>query len=58
MLCAVGLAVWDGTGLCIGERKGEAKHTLGVCDLTFPARASEPWAFPMIAFLCYRNGVL
>lgn len=24
-------------------------HTFGVCDLTFPARASEPWTLPMIA---------
>ena len=24
-------------------------HTLGVCDLTLPARASEPWTLPMIA---------
>ena len=23
--------------------------TLGVCDLTLPARASEPWTLPMIA---------
>ena len=23
--------------------------TFGVCDLTLPARASEPWTFPMIA---------
>jgi hypothetical protein len=29
------------TGGCI--------RTFGVCDLTLPARASEPWTFPMIA---------
>lgn len=23
--------------------------TLGVCDLTLPARASDPWTLPMIA---------
>ena len=23
-------------------------HTFGVCDLTLPARAREPWTFPMI----------
>lgn len=25
-------------------------RTLGVCDLTLPARASEPWTLPMLAF--------
>lgn len=24
-------------------------RTLGVCDLTFPARARDPWTLPMIA---------
>jgi len=24
-------------------------RTFGVCDLTFPARARDPWTFPMIA---------
>jgi len=28
---------------CLDER------TFGVCDLTLPARASEPWTLPMIA---------
>ena len=23
-------------------------RTLGVCDLTLPARASEPWTLPMV----------
>lgn len=36
--------------------------TLGVCDLTFPARASEPWTLPMIAVCsfdgCRSSGVL
>ena len=27
----------------------EHNHTLGVCDLTLPARASDPWTLPMIA---------
>ncbi len=30
-----------------------AIHTLGVCDLTLPARASEPWTLPMIAVCCF-----
>ena len=25
------------------------RRTLGVCDLTLPARASDPWTLPMIA---------
>ena len=37
-----------------GERywqaEGEWYRTLGVCDLTLPARASEPWTLPMLAF--------
>jgi hypothetical protein len=37
-----------------GERfaalAGEWYRTLGVCDLTLPARASEPWTLPMLAF--------
>ena len=37
-----------------GERfpaltEGEWYRTLGVCDLTLPARASEPWTLPMLA---------
>lgn len=28
---------------------GEWYRTLGVCDLTLPARASEPWTLPMLA---------
>lgn len=30
---------------------GNGVRTLGVCDLTFPARASDPWTLPMIAVL-------
>lgn len=30
--------------------EGEWYRTLGVCDLTLPARASEPWTLPMLAF--------
>jgi hypothetical protein len=26
-----------------------AKRTFGVCDLTLPARARDPWTLPMIA---------
>ena len=29
--------------------EGEWYRTLGVCDLTLPARASEPWTLPMLA---------
>ena len=40
-----------GCGLEAWQRGGrrEGGNTLGVCDLTFPARASEPCTFPMIA---------
>lgn len=31
------------------ERQQAGRHTFGVCDLTFPARAREPWTLPMIA---------
>lgn len=29
--------------------EGGVYRTLGVCDLTLPARASEPWTLPMLA---------
>lgn len=36
--------------------------TLGVCDLTFPARAREPWTLPMIAgyrvFVLFKDSVV
>jgi len=28
-------------------------HTFGVCDLTFPARANDPWTFPIFAECSY-----
>lgn len=28
-------------------------HTFGVCDLTFPARANDPWTFPILASYAY-----
>lgn len=39
--------------------KGILGHTFGVCDLTFPARARDPWTLPMIAsynsLIAFRN---
>ena len=39
-----------------GDLHGQPWHTLGVCDFTFPARASEPWTLPMIAFVVDVDG--
>jgi hypothetical protein len=33
----------------LAQAEGEWYRTLGVCDLTLPARASEPWTLPMLA---------
>lgn len=35
--------------LSVSEAERFLRPTLGVCDLTFPARASDPWTLPMIA---------
>ena len=32
--------------------------TFGVCDLTFPARASDPWTLPMMAVCLVERGVV
>jgi hypothetical protein len=55
MMVALGGEVAWAIMLVGGERflapaEREWCRTLGVCDLTLPARASEPWTLPMLAF--------